>query len=70
MTLGANLRLYENDGNFDREQDDYRIYADIELPNNYLIHLGYRSVDYDEPVAGFNNYDADITEFGFGYRYN
>ncbi len=70
LTLGANIRFYENSGSFDRDQDDYRIYADVELPNSYLLHLGYRSIDYDEPVRGFNNYDADITEFGVGYRFH
>ena len=70
LTLGADIRFYENDGSFEREQDDFRVFADIDLTDHYLLHVGYRSVDYEEPVAGFNDYDADIAEIGFGYRFN
>ena len=34
-----------------------------------VVHLGYRTVDYNEKDFDFDDYDADILEAGIGYRW-
>ncbi|NJL28002.1 MAG: hypothetical protein HC897_08920 [Thermoanaerobaculia bacterium] len=67
--LGGDVRFYENSGTFPIERDDWRVYAEVDLTESYLLHVGYRTVDYDEGLANFDDYDADITEFAVGYRW-
>jgi hypothetical protein len=51
------------------ERDDLRVLFDYELTRGYLLHLGLRSIDYEENARGLNDYDADIVEVGVGYRF-
>lgn len=67
--LGLDLRLYENDGSFALERDDYRGYVEFDLTEKYLLRIAHRTVDYNEIRANFDDYDADITEFGIGYKF-
>lgn len=67
--LGADLRRYENAGSFGLERDDVRGFAEVEVTEAYLVHLGYRMVDYDEDLADFDDYDAEIIELSVGYRW-
>ncbi|HVS64370.1 MAG TPA: MtrB/PioB family outer membrane beta-barrel protein [Thermoanaerobaculia bacterium] len=69
FVLGGDLRLYENDGDFPMERDDFRVYVDYEFDTGYLVHLGLRTIDYEENLRGLNDYDADIVELGVGYRF-
>ena len=69
FVLGGDLRLYENDGGFAMERDDFRIYVDYEYDSGYLVHLGLRTIDYQENLRGLNDYDAEIIELGVGYRF-
>jgi hypothetical protein len=68
-TLGADLRMYDNDGSFGLKRDDYRAWVEMDFGTNYLLHLGYRTVDYDEERFNFDDYDADIAEISVGYRW-
>lgn len=67
-TVGGNGRLYENDGSFALEREDYRIYGELNL-GAYALQLGYRTIDYDEDEFDFDDYDADILEASVGYRW-
>lgn len=69
VTVGGMARLYDNDGSFALERDDYRAFVDLTLEGGYLVHFGYRTVDYDEQTFNFDDYDADIAEIGVGYRF-
>jgi hypothetical protein len=69
LTLGADARLLSNDGSFGLERTDYRAYAELDIAAAYVLHLGYRTVDYDEDVYDFDDYDANLTELAFGYRF-
>jgi hypothetical protein len=68
-TVGADVRMYDNDGSFAVKRDDYRAWVEAGFGNNYLIHLGYRTVNYDEGKYNFDDYDADIAEVSIGYRW-
>ena len=69
LTLGGDFRLYENDGSFGLERDDYRGYIEVPVFGDYSLQIGYRSVDYDETEFNFDDYDADMLEFALGYSW-
>ena len=69
ITLGTDLRRYENAGNFGLERDDLRAFAEVMVFEDYSVHLSYRTIDYDEDAADFDDYDAEIIELSVGYRW-
>ena len=69
LTLGGELRWYENDGSFALERDDYRVFGEYHYDGGFLYRLSYRSVDYDEGAFDFDDYDADIIDFGVGWSW-
>jgi hypothetical protein len=69
LTLGADLRIFQNDGSFGLERTDYRGYFEVSFGPSYVLHVGYRTVDYDEDTYDFDDYDANLAELAFGYRY-
>jgi hypothetical protein len=64
--LGAEARLYENDGSFGVERDDYRLFGEYQLASGLLYRASYRTIDYNEKDFNFDDYDADIIDFGVG----
>ena len=69
LAIGGNFRLYEGNGSFALERDDYRGWIEIDVFSDYVLHLGYRVIDYDESDFNFDDYDADIVELSLGYRW-
>ncbi len=69
LTLGAEVRMYENDGSFGLERDDFRGYIEVGVFDDYVLQLGYRTVDYDEVRFDFDDYDADMVDIGVGYSW-
>lgn len=68
-TVGGNFRLYQNDGSFALQRDDLYGWVRYAFEKGYLLQVGYRTIDYDEDAANFDDYDADIAEFAIGYRW-
>lgn len=66
LTVGGELRLYENDGSFGLERDDYRLFGEFRQASGLLYRLSYRTIDYDESAFDFDDYDADVLDFGVG----
>lgn len=69
LTFGGDLRLYNNEGSFPIERDDWSVMAEADVGKSYLVHLGYRSIDYDETGIDFDDYDAEIFELALGYSW-
>ena len=69
FALGGDFRLYENTGSFGVDRTDYRGWIEIGFLQNYLVHLGYRTVDYKQSNYSVDDYDADIAEISVGYRW-
>ena len=67
--LGGDLRFYSNDGSFAVRRNDLRTYVEVSVYERYLLNFGYRRVDYEEKVNGFNDYDANIVEGSIGYNW-
>jgi len=66
LWIGGEFRLYENDGYFAVERDDYRAFGEYHFDGGYLVRLSYRTIDYNETDYNFDDYDADIFDFGVG----
>ncbi|HUF78688.1 MAG TPA: hypothetical protein VMR44_07230 [Thermoanaerobaculia bacterium] len=66
LTLGGELRRYENDGSFALERDDYRLFGEYRQASGLLYRLSYRTIDYAEGAFDFDDYDAEIIDFGVG----
>jgi hypothetical protein len=66
LTVGGELRRYENDGSFGLERDDYRLFGEYRQASGLLYRLSYRTIDYDETAFDFDDYDADVLDFGVG----
>ena len=67
--FGGSFRVYDNKGSFALTHDDYRAFVEAGCGAGYVVHLGYRMVDYDEDEFDFDDYDADIAELAIGYRW-
>ncbi len=60
ISIGADIRKYENDGSFAVNRDDFRAFVDVRLTDEYSLEVAYREFDYLEDV--FDDYDAEILE--------
>ncbi len=69
LTVGGDLRMYENDGSFGLERDDFRGYVEVSVFKDYSLQIGYRIVDYNETDFDFDDYDADMIDVGIGYSW-
>ena len=69
LTLGADVRLYQNAGSFGLEREDVRGWVEVGVLERYVLSVAYRVVDYDEDDVDFDDYDADILELGIGYSW-
>lgn len=69
LTLGGDFRMYDNDGSFGIERDDFRGYVEVPVFGAYSLQAGYRTVDYDETEFDFDDYDADMLELALGYNW-
>ena len=67
--LGGDLRFYDNEGSFAIRRNDVRAYVEVAVYERYLLNFGYRRVDYEEKLRGFNDYDANIVEGSIGYTW-
>jgi hypothetical protein len=60
LSLSGAFRTYENDGSFHVERDDVRLAAHYTLPQDYVVGLSYRRIDFSE--GDLEEFDADIWE--------
>ena len=66
--FGLDLREYDNDGSFGHARENYGGWIEAGI-GQYVVHLGYRTIDYDEADFDFDDYTADIAEISIGYRW-
>jgi hypothetical protein len=64
LSIGGDLRSYDNRGSFALSRDDYRAFLDVRVSSNYSLQIAYRSVDYVEDA--YDEYDAELLEMAFG----
>ncbi len=69
LAVGGDYRVYNNDGSFPIDRDDYKAFGEYEFPQGYLVRLAYRHIKYNEGDFNFDDYDANIFDFGVGYTW-
>jgi hypothetical protein len=67
--IGAWASYYSNTGSYEVRRTMVKAYVEYTFVGGYTAQVGYRLADFKEPVLGFNNYQANIFEFSFGYRW-
>ena len=60
LALSGAFRTYKNEGSFRVERDDVKLSAHYTLPQDYVVSLSYRNVDFSE--GRLEEFDADIWE--------
>jgi len=67
--IGAEARFYTNTGSFGIDRDDERAFVEYTFQSNYVVHVGYRHIKYNEKEFNLDDYHANIAEFSIGYRW-
>jgi hypothetical protein len=65
--LGGYANVYWNRGFWEIDRFTVRGYVEYTLDNGLITQLGYRYIDFEENLSGFNDYSAHIFEISFGY---
>ena len=67
IATGAYTRIYDNDGSYPLERNDWRAFVELGLGDGYHLQIAKRSIDYDED--GFDDFDAELVELAVGFRW-
>ena len=67
--VGGWVNSYSNTGSYEVDRTMIKAYVEYAFLGGYCAQVGYRYARFKEPVQGFNNYQANIFEFSFGYRW-
>jgi hypothetical protein len=67
--IGGWANYYSDTGSYDVRRTMVKVYLEYSFMGGYCAQVGYRYADFKERVLGFNNYQANIVEFSFGYRW-
>jgi hypothetical protein len=67
--IGAYGNRYWNRGFWEISRIMLKAYVEYTFVNGLITQVGYRHVDLEEEMSGFNDYKANIVEFSFGYRW-
>lgn len=68
VQLFADVRRFENEGDFSMRRDDIRLGLEFDLKSPLFARISARSIDYEEIRFGLNDYEANLLELGIGYR--
>jgi opacity protein-like surface antigen len=67
--LGGYANIYSNRGFWEIDRFTFKAYVEYTFDNGLVSQIGYRYVDFEEKMSGFNDYSANILEISFGYRW-
>jgi hypothetical protein len=68
-TLGGYANLYSTRGFWEIDRFTFKAYVEYTFNNGLVSQIGYRYVNFEENLSGFNDYSANIIEISFGYRW-
>jgi hypothetical protein len=68
-TLGFYANWYKNEGYWEVERLILRPFLEIKFDGGFVGQLAYKYIDFKENIQGLNNYEANIFEISFGYRW-
>lgn len=67
--LGGYANIYWNRGFWEIDRFTFKAYVEYTFDNGLVSQIGYRYVNFEEKMSGFNDYSANILEISFGYRW-
>lgn len=67
--LGGYTNVYWNRGFWEIDRFTIKGYTEYAFDNGLITQVGYRYIDFEESLSGFNDYSAHIFEISFGYRW-
>ena len=67
--IGGYGNYYTNKGFWDITRIMFKSYLEYLFGSGLATQLGYRYVDFKEKGSGYNDYNANIFEISFGYRW-
>jgi opacity protein-like surface antigen len=67
--LGGYANVYWNRGFWEIDRVMFKAYVEYTFSSGLVSQIGYRYVDFEEKLSGFNDYSANILEISFGYRW-
>jgi len=70
MRLGGYALIYSNSGSYEVARTTLKVYLEYNFFGGYVAQAGYRYVNFQEQLGGYNDYQANIFELSFGYRWN
>ncbi len=69
LSLGGQYAVYSNSGSFALDRDDYKAFGEYKFTQGYLVRVAYRHIKYNEKAFNFDDYNANIYDFGVGYTW-
>ena len=67
--LGGYLNYYQNNGSWELSRLNLRVFLRYSYKDGLVGELAYRLVDFKEKKLGLNNFNANIFEISFGYKW-
>jgi hypothetical protein len=65
--LAGYTNIYWNRGFWEIDRITLKGYLEYTFDSGFITRMGYRFVDFEEKLSGFNDYSAHIIECSFGY---
>ncbi len=69
LKVGSHVLYHDNQETWPLSRVQLQLFSEIRLPENYLVRINYRYIDYEENRNHFNDYSANIAEASIGYRW-
>ena len=67
--VGGYANVYWNRGFWEIDRFTFKAYVEYTFTNGLVSQIGYRYMDFEEKLSGFNDYSANILEISLGYRW-
>ncbi|MCP4149038.1 MAG: hypothetical protein GY757_14920 [bacterium] len=67
--LGLYANYYMNEGSWEVKRITIKPFITVNFCDGFLGRLAYRYVKFEEDLYGYNDYEANIIEVSFGYKW-
>ncbi len=67
--LGGYFNSYTNKGSWELSRTILKAFVKYQCKTGFITQLAYRIIDFKEKELGLNDYQANIFEISFGYRW-
>ncbi|MCP4213998.1 MAG: hypothetical protein GY765_05035 [bacterium] len=67
--LGCYANYYVNDGSWGLKRIVLKPFVSVNFCGGFLGQFAYRYVKFEEEIYGYNDYEANIIEVSFGYKW-